>query len=172
MCYVELDEAKVKATGGIAYCAVQSVRKSDVEKEFQSSLSLKRKKTSTALGRTCQKLLLMEANRNIQAVAFTFFFFFQEQVRLCSNTKVLKQFLCPVPQEQQVPGRAQVSTLILRWVLQPQMCSVLPCCQQYLFSKFRGSLSIFLCSTKYIHGRPARFVLSPTLSPAQIFVYL
>lgn len=75
MCYFELDEAKVKATGGIAYCAVQSVRKSDVEKEFQSSLSLKRKKTSTALGRTCQKLLLMEANRNIQAVAFTFFFF-------------------------------------------------------------------------------------------------
>lgn len=143
-------------------------------RERVSKLSFSQEKEDVnSFGQNLPEASVMEANRNIQAVAFTFFFSRSKlSVRLCSNTKVLKQFLCPVPQGQQVPGRAQASILILRWVLQPQMCSVLPYCQQYLFSKFRGSLSIVLCSTKHIHGRPARFVLSLTLSPAQIFVYL
>lgn len=112
----------------------------------------------------------MAANRNIQAVAFRFFFFFPQGQGLCKTAQIRecsdRQFSCPVPQKQQVPGRAQVSILILKWVLQPQMCSVLlyPYCQQHLFSEFRENLSIFLCSTKHIYRRPARFVLLPLSS--------
>lgn len=46
---------------------------------------------STALGRTCQKLLLMAANRNIQVVAFTFFSRSEVFVRLCSNKGVFRE---------------------------------------------------------------------------------
>lgn len=78
-CCFKLDKAKAN---GITYCEVQSVEKIGcLEKSFKASH--KRRKMSTALGRTCQKLLLMAANRNIQVVAFTFVSRKKVFVRLC-----------------------------------------------------------------------------------------